>query len=68
MLFRSLKGLAEELESDAITIDDAIKKYGEAIKLTEQCFDGLKKADTKLKVLLEKGEKLSTIELSHDIQ
>ena len=53
----SLEMIVKELESGNVDLDNAIKKYSEAMELAKFCFDKIKNAtDAVNKVLTESGE------------
>ena len=52
-----LEGIVKELESGNVDLDNAIKKYTEAMELAKYCSDKLKDATDKVnKILTENGE------------
>ena len=53
----SLEKIVKELESGNAPLDEAIKKYSEAMELAKFCSDKLKDATDKVnKILTENGE------------
>ena len=46
-----LSKIVEELESGDVSLDDAIKKYEEGVKLSKGCQDQLAKAEKKIEIL-----------------
>lgn len=48
-----LEVLVEELESGDLTLDQAMKKFEEGIKLTRGCQAALKQAEHKVEILLK---------------
>ena len=52
-----LEAIVKELESGNENLDDAIKKYSEAMELAKFCSEKLKDATDKVnKILMENGE------------
>lgn len=53
----NLEKIVKELESGNVDLDNAIKKYSEAMELAKFCSEKLKTATDKVnKILLENGE------------
>ena len=48
-----LEALVEELESGALPLDKAMKKFEEGIKLTRGCQAALKEAEQKVEILMK---------------
>ena len=54
---KDLEELVKELESGNVPLEDAIKKYTEAMELAKSCSDKLNNATEKVnKILKENGE------------
>lgn len=55
-----LEGIVEELESGDLSLEQAMKKFEEGIKLTRGCQAALKDAEQKVEILLKSagGESL----------
>jgi len=51
-----LETLADELESGDLPLEEALKKYEEAIKALRLCQETLKKAEQRIEVLLRDAE------------
>ena len=52
-----LESIVKELESGNVNLDDAINKYGEAMKLVKVCEDKIKNAEELVaKIVTENGE------------
>lgn len=52
-----LEAIVKELESGSVDLDNAIKKYSEAMELAKFCSEKLKDATDKVnKILMENGE------------
>lgn len=52
-----LEGIAQELESGKLNLDDSIKKFEDGMKLSKKCTEYLENAEKKITVLIEnKGE------------
>lgn len=52
-----LETIVKELESGNVNLDDAINKYGEAMKLVKSCEEKIKSAeDMVAKIVKENGE------------
>lgn len=45
-----LESLVKDLEKSDINLEDAIKKYNEALELSKSCYETLKKAELIVKV------------------
>lgn len=54
----NLEKIVKDLESGNIPLDDAIKKFTEAMKLAKLCDNKLKNAEEKLNSILNKDGKL----------
>ena len=52
----SLEALVEELESGDLSLDKAMKKFEEGIKLTRGCQAALKEAEQKVQILLKDAD------------
>lgn len=53
---KELEKIVSELESGNVDLDEAIKKYSDAMKLAKECSDKLKNAEAQInKVLTENG-------------
>ncbi len=63
-----LEDLVEELESGDLTLENAMKKFEEGIKLTRSCQAALKEAEQKVEILLKSagGEELEEFEFEDD--
>ncbi len=48
-----LENLVEELESGELSLENAMKKFEEGIKLTRGCQTALKEAEQKVEILLQ---------------
>jgi exodeoxyribonuclease VII small subunit len=51
-----LELLVEELESGTLSLDDAMKKFEEGVKLTRMCQKTLKDAEQKVELLLQNSD------------
>lgn len=51
-----LELLVEELESGTLSLDDAMKKFEEGVKLTRMCQKTLKEAEKKVELLLQNSD------------
>jgi len=52
-----LEGIAQELESGKLNLDDSIKKFEDGMKLSKKCTEYLESAEKRITVLIEnKGE------------
>lgn len=51
-----LELLVEELESGTLSLDDAMKKFEEGVKLTRMCQKILKEAEQKVELLLQNSD------------
>ena len=65
--FETLEKTVEDLESGGFSLDLALKKYEEGIKMARLCQDKLDKAKSKIEVLVkEKDGKFKTKTLKED--
>lgn len=54
---KNLEGIVKELESGNVSLDDAINKYTEAMKIAKGCSDKLNEVSESVnKILSENGE------------
>ena len=63
-----LEELVEELESGDLTLEKAMKKFEEGIKLTRGCQAALKEAEQKVEILLKSAgsEELEEFEIDEE--
>lgn len=52
--FNALKKSVEQLESNQLSLEDAIKAFEEGIKYAQKCDELLKSAEQKIQILTEK--------------
>jgi exodeoxyribonuclease VII small subunit len=64
---KKLESLASDLESEDLNLDQAVKKYGDAIKVAEESFSLLKKSEKKITVLTLQGESLLAEEMPYEL-
>jgi exodeoxyribonuclease VII small subunit len=51
-----LESIVKELESGEVNLDDAIEKYGKAMKLAKECSDKIKESEKLItKIMKENG-------------
>jgi exodeoxyribonuclease VII small subunit len=50
-----LEKIVQELESSDLSIDDALKKFEEGIKISKYCSDKLDEMEKKITLLMEKA-------------
>jgi exodeoxyribonuclease VII small subunit len=50
-----LEAIVQELESGALSLDDALKKFEEGIKLSKYCSARLDETEKKIALLMEKA-------------
>ena len=60
-----LEAIVKELESGNVNLDDAINKYGEAMKLVKVCEDKIKNAEDMV-VKIVKDNKLEDFEVQNE--
>lgn len=60
-----LEAIVKELESGNVNLDDAIKKYGEAMKLVKVCEDKIKNAEDMV-VKIVKDNKVEDFEVQNE--
>ncbi|MGI6324451.1 MAG: exodeoxyribonuclease VII small subunit [Bacilli bacterium] len=54
---KDLEKIVRELESGEVSLDDAINKFNQAMKLAKECNDKLKNVEEQVsKILTENGE------------
>ena len=54
----SLEKISGELENGNLTLDEAMQKFEEGMKLSKKCSEILDSAEKKIKILINNGEKL----------
>lgn len=54
--FQELESLVEELESGEISLDEALRKYEDGLKVVKECKAYLSDVENKVKVIREKYE------------
>lgn len=52
-----LEEILTEMENSDVTLDEAIKKYEEGMKLYSELYKSIEEAEGKIKILTEDGEK-----------
>ena len=60
-----LEAIVKELESGNVNLDDAINKYGEAMKLVKVCEDKIKNAEDMV-VKIVKDDKIEDFEVQDE--
>ena len=60
-----LEAIVKELESGNVNLDDAINKYGEAMKLVKLCEDKIKNAEDMV-VKIVKDNKVEDFEVQNE--
>lgn len=60
-----LEAIVKELESGNVNLDDAINKYGEAMKLVKVCEDKIKNAEDMV-VKIVKDNKVEDFEVQNE--
>ena len=63
---KNLENLVHELESDNVPLEDAIKKYTEAMELAKDCSDKLNNATEKVNKILNNEGKLEDFKVSEE--
>ncbi len=58
-----LENIVKELENGNIPLDDAIKKFNEAMKLAKVCDDKLKKAEESVNQILKEDDTLQEFQV-----
>ena len=53
----SLEEIKKDLEKDNLSLDEAVKKFEEGMKISKECRDMLDEAEKKITILLEGEEK-----------
>tara|TARA_R110000782_G_scaffold80534_2_gene159342 strand:+ start:1094 stop:1333 length:240 start_codon:yes stop_codon:yes gene_type:complete len=63
-----LEDLVEELESGDLSLEKAMKKFEDGIKLTRGCQAALKEAEQKVQILMKSagGDELADFEIDDD--
>jgi len=54
----ALEKIVKDLESGDVNLDDAIKKYSEAMKLAKECNDKIKNAEKLVSKVLKENDTL----------
>ena len=54
----SLEKISGELENGNLTLDEAMQKFEEGMKLSKKCSEILDSAEKKIKILINNGEDL----------
>ncbi len=57
--FSQLEELIKNLESNDLSLEEALKTFEQGIQLTQRCQKVLNKAEQKVQILMEKNSKLS---------
>lgn len=60
---KKLESIVSELESGEVLLDDAIKKYTEAMKLSKECSDKLNDVSEKVNKILNENGSLEDFEV-----
>lgn len=58
-----LENIVKELESGNVSLDDAINKYSDAMKLAKSCSDKLNRATEKVNQILKENGVLEDFEI-----
>lgn len=53
----SLEEIKKDLEKDNLSLDEAVKKFEEGMKISKECREMLDEAEKKITILLEGEEK-----------
>ena len=53
----NLENIKKELEKDDLSLDDAVKKFEDGMKISRECREILDNAEKKITILLEGEEK-----------
>jgi len=59
-----LEALVEELESGELSLDEALKKFEQGVKLTRSCQQALSEAELRVKQLVEENGEIELQDLS----
>lgn len=63
---KDLEALVKELETGNVPLEDAIKKYTEAMELAKSCSDKLNNATAKVNKILAQDGELKDFEVKED--
>lgn len=63
---KELEGLVKELETGNVPLEDAIKKYTEAMEIAKCCSDKLNNATEKVNKILSSDGQLKDFEVKED--
>ncbi len=63
---KDLEALVHELETGNVPLEDAIKKYTEAMELVKSCSDKLNNATAKVNKILAQDGELKDFEVKED--
>ena len=58
-MIESLEKISSELENGNLTLDQAMKKFEEGMKISKKCSEILDNAEKKIKILIKDGDSLS---------
>ena len=61
---QELESIVKELESGNVNLDDAINKYGEAMKLVKVCEDKIKSAEEMVTKIVKENGSLEDFEVT----
>ena len=53
---KNLEEIVEKLENGEVSLDEAMEKFNEAMKLAKLCDESLKKAEDNINLILKDGE------------
>lgn len=53
---KNLEEIVEKLENGEVSLDEAMTKFNEAMKLAKLCDENLKKAEDNINLILKDGE------------
>lgn len=59
---QQLEQLVEIMEQESLSLEDALEKFQQGVELTRFCQKSLNKAEQKIKILTNQGEKTFDVE------
>ena len=63
---KKLEEIVHELESGNVPLDDALKKFNEAYKLSKECDEKLKNVSESVNKILNKDGKLEEFQITNE--
>ena len=61
-----LEALVEKMEDGDLSLEESLKTFEEGIKLTRECQQALRKAESQVKLLIEQNGEVSEVDFETD--